>query len=425
MKMYPKRVCSKPVFTQLPPYIFSGAEFALIPSRDEPFGLVAVEFGRKGALGVGARVGGLGQMPGWWYTVESTTTTHLLKQFKEAIREAMSSSTETRAMMRARSAKQRFPVAQWVEDLEILQSTSIRIHDKAETDKRHSTAANSISTEKAVGLGIATPQIQHSPASSFGGASSFAGSPHPPLPDNFRQQIAHSRESSFGGSQHLPHPDTSRLQVQHSPESNFTRPQHSRESSFSRSQPPRLPDISGPQHPGDRAGSGLSRKASLGSRRGPGHVRTEDYNDGRATRGLDGGHNFLPPITDMDEGSIGRALSIYREYDDENDDDDANSIISFDDNEHTPPMLRPDPTQPRLLNRDSSTLGEGVDAPWPLSPTRGTPPQPQTPDASTGLFPPPRIFSDGSGPPSPNRSMVSVDLIVGEKTDYNLQKVRI
>lgn len=32
-----------------------GAEFALIPSRDEPFGLVSVEFGRKGALGVGAR----------------------------------------------------------------------------------------------------------------------------------------------------------------------------------------------------------------------------------------------------------------------------------------------------------------------------------------------------------------------------------
>jgi alpha-1,3-glucan synthase len=57
MEQYPNRVYSKPEFTQLPPYIFSGAEFALIPSRDEPFGLVAVEFGRKGALGVGARVG--------------------------------------------------------------------------------------------------------------------------------------------------------------------------------------------------------------------------------------------------------------------------------------------------------------------------------------------------------------------------------
>ena len=65
MEMYPDRVYSKPEFTSLPPYLFSGADFALIPSRDEPFGLVAVEFGRKGALGVGARLGGLGLMPGW------------------------------------------------------------------------------------------------------------------------------------------------------------------------------------------------------------------------------------------------------------------------------------------------------------------------------------------------------------------------
>jgi alpha-1,3-glucan synthase len=128
MEKYPGRVYSKPEFTQLPPYIFSGAEFALIPSRDEPFGLVAVEFGRKGALGVGARVGGLGQMPGWWFTVESTTSKHLIHQFKSAIDDALGSSREVRADMRARSAKQRFPVARWVEDLEALHSASIRIH---------------------------------------------------------------------------------------------------------------------------------------------------------------------------------------------------------------------------------------------------------------------------------------------------------
>ena len=65
MELYPERIYSKPEFTALPPYLFSGADFALIPSRDEPFGLVAVEFGRKGALGVGSRLGGLGLMPGW------------------------------------------------------------------------------------------------------------------------------------------------------------------------------------------------------------------------------------------------------------------------------------------------------------------------------------------------------------------------
>ena len=127
MEKYPGRVFSKPEFTVLPPFVFSGAEFALIPSRDEPFGLVAVEFGRKGALGVGARVGGLGQMPGWWYTVESTTTKHLLSQFKTAVKSALATKREKRAVMRARSLVQRFPVAQWLQDLEILQSESIRI----------------------------------------------------------------------------------------------------------------------------------------------------------------------------------------------------------------------------------------------------------------------------------------------------------
>jgi len=142
MEKYPGRVYSKPEFTALPPFIFTGAEFALIPSRDEPFGLVAVEFGRKGALGVGARVGGLGQMPGWWFTVESTTTKHMTNQFKAAIRGALASNTETRALMRARSAVQRFPVAQWVEDLEKLQTTALKIHNR-EANKAYKKSAKS------------------------------------------------------------------------------------------------------------------------------------------------------------------------------------------------------------------------------------------------------------------------------------------
>ncbi|KAK5113286.1 hypothetical protein LTR85_010903 [Meristemomyces frigidus] len=157
MKKYPGRVYSKPEFTALPPFIFSGAEFALIPSRDEPFGLVAVEFGRKGALGVGSRVGGLGQMPGWWYTVESTTTKHQMHQFKMAIAGALKSDYETRAIMRARSAKQRFPVAQWKEDLEILQGTSIKIHKKMM--ERISAKRMGMDTGSAASSGWNTPNL--------------------------------------------------------------------------------------------------------------------------------------------------------------------------------------------------------------------------------------------------------------------------
>lgn len=155
MNKYPGRVFSKPEFTALPPFIFSGAEFALIPSRDEPFGLVAVEFGRKGALGIGARVGGLGQMPGWWFTVESTTTSHMHHQFKTAIKSALASKLETRQIMRARSAKQRFPVDQWITELEKLQSTSIHIHDREASkalgrpkSSRHLSTMSGFSTPK-------------------------------------------------------------------------------------------------------------------------------------------------------------------------------------------------------------------------------------------------------------------------------------
>lgn len=63
------------------------------------------------------------------------TTKHLIQQFKMAINDALKSSQETRALMRARSGKQRFPVSQWVEDLEILQTTSIEKH--AKYSKRH------------------------------------------------------------------------------------------------------------------------------------------------------------------------------------------------------------------------------------------------------------------------------------------------
>ncbi|GJE90808.1 apha amylase catalytic domain and glycogen synthase DULL1-like domain-containing protein [Phanerochaete sordida] len=127
MEMYPDRVFSKPEFTALPPYLFSGADFALIPSRDEPFGLVAVEFGRKGALGVGSRLGGLGLMPGWWFPVESTSTEHMMSQLTKTVKMALKSTEEERAMLRARSAVQRFPVVEWRQRMEDFHRRSIGI----------------------------------------------------------------------------------------------------------------------------------------------------------------------------------------------------------------------------------------------------------------------------------------------------------
>lgn len=92
----------------------------------EPFGKVAVEFGRKGALSIGARVEGLGNMPGWWFTIESTSAKHVIRQFKTAIEAALASSHPERAVMRAQAMKQRFPIAQWKANIDLLHDTAIR-----------------------------------------------------------------------------------------------------------------------------------------------------------------------------------------------------------------------------------------------------------------------------------------------------------
>jgi alpha-1,3-glucan synthase len=139
MNQYPGRVYAKPEFVGLPPFVFSGAEFALMPSRDEPFGLVAVEFGRKGALCIGSRVGGFGHMPGWWFTVESLTPMHLLSQFRSAVDAAMNSDNTTRALMRAYALQQRYPVAQWLSALDTLQSTAVQ---KSNHNRQVKTEAN-------------------------------------------------------------------------------------------------------------------------------------------------------------------------------------------------------------------------------------------------------------------------------------------
>lgn len=76
-------------------------------------------------------------MPGFWYTIESTATSHLLHQFRGSIIAALESKRKTRVLMRAWSSKQRFPVKQWLEDLETLQSEAIRLHKKgAKKNKR-------------------------------------------------------------------------------------------------------------------------------------------------------------------------------------------------------------------------------------------------------------------------------------------------
>ncbi|KAI9741677.1 MAG: Cell wall alpha-1,3-glucan synthase ags1 [Cirrosporium novae-zelandiae] len=381
MELYPGRVFSKPEFTALPPYIFSGAEFALIPSRDEPFGLVAVEFGRKGALGVGARVGGLGQMPGWWYTVESTTTTHLLHQFKLAIDGALASDTETRAMMRARSAKQRFPVAQWVEDLEILQGTAIRIHDKEASKARSGRPT--------------TPRNLSSPMSGMMSPNPF------------------SRNSSVA---------------------NLSRLSQGNQSRRSSNVYSRAPSPDGEEHT-TSAAPALSRTLSLGVRAGPGHLANQKRGRRRIQKrdskgaGL-GEHEpdtvsegIGMAITDIDEESDGENYipSYYGDDEYAMTNEEAEAARHLDmmhgTNRSMANLAAPDLLTPRVPSFQGST----TDLHKSLQPN-SPPSLPGTPGPDDGLLPPPRLLGENTNRYS-SASVLSLDSVVGAKKDFKLQQV--
>lgn len=388
MKIYPGRVFSKPVFTALPPFIFSGAEFALIPSRDEPFGLVAVEFGRKGALGVGARVGGLGQMPGWWYTVESSTTSHLTHQFRVAIQEALSAKTEVRALMRARSAKQRFPVAQWVEDLEILQTTSIKIHEKVELSERHGEAI------ERSGLQLASPPGQQSP-----GFATFT-----PRMDKHKSTFSvHALSDKLNMVKTRDHQNKIKKK-------NLT------------------------------GSSTLKRQVSLGSRKGPGHIRPGDQ---RVTAQV---APDLPRVVDEPEPAqpLPELPAGHEEIisDDESDmEQEIESVYDRDFGESVAHL--PDQVGVRHLshpnNYSSLALVSPNTRPISASTTLIDLSSPRLPPMNNGLDSRPAAdplqLSTHLAPPSPNwleedsrnrsltPSMLSVNSVVGDKKDFNLQKV--
>ena len=91
---------------------------------------------------------------------ESAVSKHLIKQFKQAIQAALASEPAVRAQMRARAAKQRFPVAQWVEDLSLMQDTSIKINQREllKKSRRSSRQSGGESPGSDAGSGTGTPR---------------------------------------------------------------------------------------------------------------------------------------------------------------------------------------------------------------------------------------------------------------------------
>lgn len=64
-------------------------------------------------------------VPLQWFPVESTSTNHMLSQLSKTIKLALKSTQEERAILRARSAVQRFPVVEWRQRIEDFHKRSI------------------------------------------------------------------------------------------------------------------------------------------------------------------------------------------------------------------------------------------------------------------------------------------------------------
>jgi alpha-1,3-glucan synthase len=62
-----------------------------------------------------------------WFPVESSSTSHMLSQLSKTIKMALKSTEEERAILRARSAVQRFPVVEWRQRMEDFHRRSIQM----------------------------------------------------------------------------------------------------------------------------------------------------------------------------------------------------------------------------------------------------------------------------------------------------------
>ena len=139
-RLYSRRVCYRPDLTAAPSFIYGGAEFVLIPSRDEPSSLVIMESSQDGALSVGARVGGSEIVPGWWFTAESTSSKHTIRQCKKALAAALASNATFRAGTGTQSSKPQYPVSQWGSDVCVPHDNAIRVSERNSSNKAFSAA---------------------------------------------------------------------------------------------------------------------------------------------------------------------------------------------------------------------------------------------------------------------------------------------
>jgi len=111
---YQGRVHASCKYVDVPPSVYLAADFCVVPSRDEPFGYVDVEFAWRGALCIGAAVGGLGKVPGFYYKVtDKDNDLQLQDGIWQAVCSALRCDEDDLEVMRQRAREIGFPVHRW------------------------------------------------------------------------------------------------------------------------------------------------------------------------------------------------------------------------------------------------------------------------------------------------------------------------
>jgi len=115
---YQGRAYFKFEFVAVPADLKFAADFCLMPSRDEPFGYVDVEFAWHGALLIGAEAGGLGKVPGFYYRAQNRENlARLRRELHWAVRKAMTTDPQDLSQMQVRARQVYFPLDLWQEGL--------------------------------------------------------------------------------------------------------------------------------------------------------------------------------------------------------------------------------------------------------------------------------------------------------------------
>lgn len=110
-------------FLLVPQELKLATDFCLMPSRDEPFGYVDIEFAWFGAAIVGSLRGGLGKLPGFYFQIlNADSAVHMQHALQSSIRAAMSCEPSTLQLMSGLARRSNFAVETWQSDLSKLYS---------------------------------------------------------------------------------------------------------------------------------------------------------------------------------------------------------------------------------------------------------------------------------------------------------------